>query len=183
MNINLNEYSGAVQLRFSLVIDQHVAAKGWVIDEIKVISGSPPLTSTHTDLQISITGPSNHQAFDGQKLFYTLTATNTEAVAVDALVIYTWPQTFGTLAGCFPACTGSGPLTWSISGFTSTQVMTVALQTYPTSALSFQTQATITHTILNITDTNPTNNYAEHQIDILQPMSPTMSIYLPILAK
>jgi hypothetical protein len=34
--ISLEEYGGTVRLRFSLAVDQHVADKGWVIDDVVV---------------------------------------------------------------------------------------------------------------------------------------------------
>jgi uncharacterized repeat protein (TIGR01451 family) len=102
--------------------------------------------------------PSSHTITAGQRITYTLTATNAGPTTVDAIVTDAFsPSVASYLTLVPPACTGSAPLVCNLTDMIDNQALAIVATTYPTFTGILTNRAVIAPTGL-VTDTHLQDN-------------------------
>lgn len=118
-----------------------------------------PVRLPNANFQISKARIGTGEVIAGDLITYTLTVTNAGGDAADATVTDIFSTNQASLFSC-SGCSGSGPITWTLSSFTNTQSLQVVLETSASFSGTLTNTAFITFTAFGI-DPDLNDNGAE----------------------
>ncbi|MFQ5577873.1 MAG: hypothetical protein ACE5G8_12895, partial [Anaerolineae bacterium] len=169
-------HTGPVRLRLSLNVDQAVSDRGWVIDDLKVVTG----TTRATDLQLELTRRGSGPVTAGHAITYSLTITGAGPDATDALVSGLFPAGAAATVRSSPACGVDGALWCRFDELTGSRVITLVLTPSLTYSGTLTTTVAITPTYPYLTGDDPANNRASDAVEV---KGPPQALYLPLILK
>jgi uncharacterized repeat protein (TIGR01451 family) len=113
----------------------------------------------NANFQISKARVGTGEVIAGDLITYTITVTNADGDTADATVTDIFPTNQASLFSC-TGCTGTGPITWTLNGFTNTQLLQLVLETSASFSGTLTNTASITFTAFGV-DPDLTDNESE----------------------
>ncbi len=159
---------------FTLVLDTSASFSGTLVNNAAITPTTPyavdPAPANNqssvdtlvryfmADLQVSVAHEGSGAIFAGGQVTYTLALTDTGPDTVNAVVTDTFPISSAALAWCSGGCSGTGPVSWSLTDFTGTQTFTLVLDTSAAFSGTLVNNSAVTPTTLYAVDPAPGNN-------------------------
>jgi len=174
--LGLAAYSGTVRLRFALEVDRDISDKGWVLDEVMVITGAVRTT----DLQLDLSREGNDEVLAGEAITYSVIITNAGPDALDSLVSGLYPAEAVASVESSATCWADEAVLCHFDELTGTQNITMVLRTSRVYSGVLTTTAAISGTYPYLTETNLSNNRRSIQVQVIGPAG---AVYLPLILK